>query len=226
MMQRAFAFYAPGALLLAGLGVGVCVGIGLGVFWPQGARASVPGEGAGSGLAGVVGAMPPLTILPVARQVRIEQRFSIRITPGSPAMPPEMLDQIEQGRQPEHFDPRRLTQCVAIAGIAAVHGGSLRASPVGGAPAAGAPSGAAAQPGGAVGGAPSSPPTNRLLLFMRDQHIVVAALEKACRAEDFYSGFYVARNGDGLLCTDRDTLQSRSGASCKVKALRELRPLR
>ena len=65
---------------------------------------------------------------------------------------------------------------------------------------------------------------NRLLLFMRDQHVVLAALEKACRAEDFYSGFYVARNGDGLLCTDRDTLQSRSGANCRLLALHELAP--
>ena len=54
----------------------------------------------------------------------------------------------------------------------------------------------------------------------------VTTLPRICSASAFYSGFYVARNGDGLLCTDRDTLQSRSGANCKVKALRELRPIR
>lgn len=71
---------------------------------------------------------------------------------------------------------------------------------------------AGVQPGGA----------NRLILFLRDQRIVSATLEKACRSRDFYSGFYVARNGDGLLCTDRDQLQSRAGANCQVSGLRQL----
>ena len=126
----------------------------------------------------------------MARQVRIEQHFSIRITPGAPVMPPAMLDEIEQGPPLDRFPPRHMEQCVAIGGIGAVHGAQ----------------------------------GNRLLLFMRDQHVVLAALEKACRAEDFYSGFYVARNGDGMLCTDRDTLQSRSGANCRLTGLRELSP--
>ncbi|MBW8783978.1 MAG: hypothetical protein JF593_04960 [Novosphingobium sp.] len=62
----------------------------------------------------------------------------------------------------------------------------------------------------------------RLLLFMRDQRIVSAALEKACHARDYYSGFYIARNADGLLCVDRDKLQSRSGANCALTKLRQL----
>lgn len=33
---------------------------------------------------------------------------------------------------------------------------------------------------------------NRLLLFMRDRRIVSAELERACRARDFYSGFYLS----------------------------------
>lgn len=63
---------------------------------------------------------------------------------------------------------------------------------------------------------------NRLLLFMRDRRIVSAALERACRAQDFYSGFYMSRTGDGQLCVDRDALQSRSGANCKLTRLRQL----
>lgn len=63
---------------------------------------------------------------------------------------------------------------------------------------------------------------NRLLLFMRDRRIVSAELERACRARDFYSGFYVERSADGQLCIDRDKLQSRSGANCSVKRLRQL----
>ena len=63
---------------------------------------------------------------------------------------------------------------------------------------------------------------NRLLLFMRDRRVVSAMLERACRARDFYSGFYVERTPDGQLCVDRDTLLSRSGANCKLTRIRQL----
>ena len=63
---------------------------------------------------------------------------------------------------------------------------------------------------------------NRLLLFMSDRKIVSAMLERACRSRDFYSGFYLSKNKDGKLCIARDTLQSRSGANCKLTQLREL----
>ena len=63
---------------------------------------------------------------------------------------------------------------------------------------------------------------NRLILFMRDQKIVSATLEKACDPRDFYSGFYLTPQPDGMLCANRDTLQSRSGAHCRVRRLRAL----
>lgn len=63
---------------------------------------------------------------------------------------------------------------------------------------------------------------NRLLLFTRDRRIISAKLEKACRARDFYSGFYVEQNKDGMLCVDRDKLQSRAGANCEVSRIRQL----
>lgn len=63
---------------------------------------------------------------------------------------------------------------------------------------------------------------NRLLLFMRDQRIVSAELERACRARDYYSGFYLARSNDGRICVDRDVLLSRSGANCKLSRIRQL----
>lgn len=63
---------------------------------------------------------------------------------------------------------------------------------------------------------------NRLLLFMRDRRVLSAALDKACDAQAFYSGFYVERNEDGLLCSGRDTLQSRAGASCGVSRFNRL----
>lgn len=63
---------------------------------------------------------------------------------------------------------------------------------------------------------------NRLLLFMQDAQILSLNLEKACRAKDFYSGFYVEQNKDGKLCVDRDTLQSRNGARCDIERMMEL----
>ena len=63
---------------------------------------------------------------------------------------------------------------------------------------------------------------NRLTLFMRDRRTISLGLEKTCRAQDFYSGFYVERSSDGQLCVDRDRLQSRSGANCAVTRVRQL----
>ena len=62
----------------------------------------------------------------------------------------------------------------------------------------------------------------RLILFMRDRRMVSAVLERACRARDFYSGFYVQRTIDGQMCVDRDSLLSRSGANCKLSRIRQL----
>lgn len=63
---------------------------------------------------------------------------------------------------------------------------------------------------------------NRLTVFMRDRRTISLGLEKSCRAQDFYSGFYVERSPDGQLCVDRDRLQSRSGANCALTRLRQL----
>jgi hypothetical protein len=63
---------------------------------------------------------------------------------------------------------------------------------------------------------------NRLVLYLRDRRMVSVTLEKSCRARDFYSGFYVARNDDGQLCVERDQILSRSGANCQLSAMRQL----
>ncbi len=63
---------------------------------------------------------------------------------------------------------------------------------------------------------------NRLMLFMRDQRIIAANLEKACSARDYYSGFYVEPSRDGNICVDRDKLQSRTGAKCELSRIRQL----
>lgn len=66
------------------------------------------------------------------------------------------------------------------------------------------------------------PDAGKLLLFMRDQRLISASLEKACSARDFYKGFYLERTGDGLLCVERDKLHSRAGASCELRRMRQL----
>ena len=63
---------------------------------------------------------------------------------------------------------------------------------------------------------------NRLVLFMRDQRIIAANLEKACSAQDYYSGFYVEPRKDGNICVERDKLQSRTGAKCEMRRIRQL----
>ena len=63
---------------------------------------------------------------------------------------------------------------------------------------------------------------DKLLLFMRDRRLVSASLEKACSARDFYSGFYLERSRDGMLCADRDKLHSRAGATCEISRMRQL----
>lgn len=140
--------------------------------------------GPGGGLGTPIDPAPP-------RQVRIEQHFSIRITPGAPVPPEVLFDlQHEESRQETRprFVERPIGRCLPIGVVAGVKGGE----------------------------------GNRLLLFTRDQRIVAATLEKACRARDFYSGFYVERAGDGMICVGRDKLQSRSGANCQLKSLRGL----
>ncbi len=63
---------------------------------------------------------------------------------------------------------------------------------------------------------------NRLIFYLRDQRVAAASLERACSARDYYSGFYVQRQSDGQICVNRDTLQSRTGASCKLSRLKQL----
>jgi hypothetical protein len=53
-----------------------------------------------------------------------------------------------------------------------------------------------------------------------------AVLEDDCPSLDFYSGFYLKPAGDGKVCARRDTIRSRSGGACRIKAFRSLVPAR
>ncbi len=122
------------------------------------------------------------------RQVRIEQRVIIRITPQRQSNQNSLLARLPQRGLNTQFEEREMDRCLAVSGISGVQTGN----------------------------------GNRLLLFLNDQRIVSVNLERACRARDFYSGFYIERNEDGQLCTGRDELQSRSGAKCEVERMRQL----
>jgi hypothetical protein len=63
---------------------------------------------------------------------------------------------------------------------------------------------------------------NRLVLFMRNHHLLSASLERACDADAFYLGAYVERSADGKLCTGRDVLRARTGATCRIARLSRL----
>ncbi|MBD2841520.1 hypothetical protein [Erythrobacter rubeus] len=124
----------------------------------------------------------------VLRQVRIEQRVIVRISPQRSRDRNQLLAQLPQRALNTRYEEREMDKCVAIGGISGVQTGS----------------------------------GSRLLLFLRDARIITLNLEKACRARDFYSGFYIEKNADGKLCIDRDKLQSRSGAKCEVQRMRQL----
>lgn len=131
-----------------------------------------------------------------ARQVRIEQRVIIRIMPGRAGHPlPPALRDPRRGLFSE-FDERAAPRLVERRMSQCVPVGGIEA----------------VQPDG----------PSRLLLFMRDQRIVSAALEKGCNARDYYSGFLIDRTSDGQICAARDKLQSRTGASCTMDRLRQL----
>lgn len=124
----------------------------------------------------------------VSRQIRIERRITIRISPAAPAGARSLVADLPRNTLSTNFVERKFGKCVPISSISGVQ------------------------------------PTrdNRLMLYLRDQRIISATLEKTCIARDFYSGFYVEKNGDGMLCTGRDKLHSRTGANCEVDRMRQL----
>jgi len=63
---------------------------------------------------------------------------------------------------------------------------------------------------------------NAIDLLLADNHRYRARLERGCNSMGFYSGFYVEPDEDGSLCSGRDELQARSGASCAIDSFRRL----
>lgn len=127
-----------------------------------------------------------------AHQVRIEQSLRIRIAPQSPSSAPRYRPDMMVG-----IPQREVSESFVERRMG-------RCIPIGNI--------AAVRPDGG----------NDLILYLHDRRMVRAQLERECRARDFYSGFYLSRSSDGRLCVDRDKLQSRSGANCKLSEMRQL----
>jgi hypothetical protein len=123
---------------------------------------------------------------PVQRQVRIEQRVIIRISPRSATARQNMSSLA--ALPPRDRIVEREIECLPVAAIGAVQ--------------------------------PSR--DNRLTLFMRDRRLFSVELERSCSARDFYSGFYVEQKSDGMMCADRDRLQSRTGSRCEIEGLKQM----
>ena len=63
---------------------------------------------------------------------------------------------------------------------------------------------------------------DRLRLHMRSRQVLSVRFGDACRTEAFYSGFFVERKKDGLLCPARDAIHSRAGMRCTVGRISQL----
>lgn len=59
-------------------------------------------------------------------------------------------------------------------------------------------------------------------LMMVDGTRLRAKLAADCPALDFYGGFTLKPNPDGLICGKRDSLRARSGASCPIAKFRRI----
>lgn len=59
-------------------------------------------------------------------------------------------------------------------------------------------------------------------LVLIDGNAYRAHLRDKCPALDFYRGFYMRQTSDGMLCSGRDSLRSRSGGDCEIKAFKRL----
>jgi hypothetical protein len=62
-------------------------------------------------------------------------------------------------------------------------------------------------------------------LILRNRQRVRARLESDCPALDYYYGFYITPNPDGMVCEDRDSVRSRMGGACEIDRFRGLEPV-
>ena len=66
---------------------------------------------------------------------------------------------------------------------------------------------------------------NSVDFILRNNDRIRARLEKSCPALDYYNGFYISPNPDGMICADRDSIRSRVGGECEIDLFRTLSPV-
>jgi hypothetical protein len=60
-------------------------------------------------------------------------------------------------------------------------------------------------------------------LILKNNGRIRAQLDSSCPALDYYHGFYIRPNADGMICADRDHIRSRVGGQCGIDRFRSLR---
>lgn len=78
-------------------------------------------------------------------------------------------------------------------------------------------------PGAAIRGAALSADGN-VDFLLAGRKRVRAELDQDCPGLDFYKGFYLSPEDDGV-CAGRDTISSRMGGSCRIERFHRLVPL-
>lgn len=76
-------------------------------------------------------------------------------------------------------------------------------------------------PSATIGGAVITGPDSVDLVVV-DGTRLRARFEDDCPALDFYSGLYIKRSPDGLICADRDSIRARSGSVCRIDGFKRL----
>jgi hypothetical protein len=66
---------------------------------------------------------------------------------------------------------------------------------------------------------------NSVDLILRNNSRIRAKLENSCPALDYYQGFYITPDPDGMICANRDVIRSRVGGTCGIDRFRTLKPV-
>ena len=67
---------------------------------------------------------------------------------------------------------------------------------------------------------------NSVDLILKNRSRLRAELGSRCPALDYYYGFYITPNPDGMICADRDIIRSRVGGECEIERFRTLQAVR
>ena len=72
----------------------------------------------------------------------------------------------------------------------------------------------------------TAPARDSVDLVLRDRSRVRAKLENSCPALDYYRGFYITPNREGMICADKQSIRSRMGGECEIDAFKTLKAVK